>query len=228
MYEYILDKLNSLADTEYRQFHSKLLPNVDIELIGVRIPQLRKIAREIIKSDWRVFLTEYKKSNLYEFVMLCGMVTAGAKCDFEEKLGYVTAFVPRINNWAVCDTFCGDLKQVEQRLDVMYSFLQPYLTSDKEYELRFGVVILMQYYINDEYIDKVLAWYGKIRHDGYYVKMAVAWGLSVCFVKYREKTLEFLEHCDLDTFTYNKTIQKIRESYRVSNEDKEMLKGMKR
>jgi 3-methyladenine DNA glycosylase AlkD len=228
MYKYILDKLNSLADTEYRQFHSKLLPNVDIELIGVRIPQLRKIAKEIIKSDWRAFLSEYEKSNLYELVMLCGMVTAGAKCDFEEKLGYVTAFVPRINNWAVCDTFCGDLKQVGQRLDITYSFLQPYLTSDKEYELRFGVVILMQYYINDEYIDKVLAWYGKIRHDGYYVKMAVAWGLSVCFVKYREKTLEFLEHCDLDTFTYNKTIQKIRESYRVSIEDKEMLKGMKR
>jgi 3-methyladenine DNA glycosylase AlkD len=228
MYEYILDKLKALADSDYRQFHSKLLPNVDIELIGVRIPQLRKIAKEIIKSDWRAFLSEYEKSNIYELVMLCGMVTAGAKCDFEEKLGYVKAFVPRINNWAVCDTFCGDLKQVKQKPDMMYDFLQPYLTSDKEYELRFGAVILMQYYINDEYIDKVLAWYDKIRHEGYYVKMAAAWGLSVCFVKYREKTLEFLEHCSLDTFTYNKTIQKIRESYRVSNEDKEMLKGMKR
>lgn len=223
MYEYVFEEINKLEDEKYRAFHSKLLPNVDIELIGVRIPQLRKIAREIIRSDWRAFLAEYEASTVYELVMLCGMVIAGAKCDFSEKLEYVQKFVPRINNWAVCDTFCGDLKQVRQNCEEMYAFIQPYLTSDKEYELRFGAVILMQYYINDEYIDSVLNWYGKIRHEGYYAKMAVAWGLSVCFVKYRDKTLKLLKQGVLDKATYNKTVQKIRESYRVSKEDKEIF-----
>ena len=110
----------------------------------------------------------------------------------------------------------------------MYEFLQSYLVSDREYELRFAAVVLMQYYITEDYIDTVLDWYGKICVDAYYVKMAVAWGLSVCFVKFRDKTLAFLQNCDIDRFTYNKAIQKIRESYRVSEEDKEMLKEMKK
>ena len=101
-------------------------------------------------------------------------------------------------------------------------------TSDKEYELRFAIVVLMQYFIDEDHIDAILQIYDNIRHDGYYVKMAVAWAISVCFVKFRDKTLEFLKYSNLDDFTYNKSLQKVRESNRVSKEDKDMVKRMRR
>ncbi len=228
MYTAILDEIKELADEEYKSFHGSLIPGVKTEFLGVRVPKLRTVAKRLIKEDWREFLKEYEDSNIYEIIMLYGMVLAGAKCDFEEKLNYVSKFVPKIDNWAVCDVVCGDLKDIKKNQKRMYEFLQSYLVSDREYELRFAAVVLMQYYITEDYIDTVLDWYGKICVDAYYVKMAVAWGLSVCFVKFRDKTLAFLQNCDIDRFTYNKAIQKIRESYRVSEEDKEMLKEMKK
>lgn len=228
MYEMILDEIKALADKEYKDFHSNLIPGVKTKFLGVRVPRLRAVAKRLIKEEWREFLKEYENSNIYEIIMLYGMVLAEAKCDFEEKLEYVSKFIPKIDNWAVCDVVCQDLKDVKKNQKSMYKFLQPYLLSDREYELRFAVVILMQYYITEDYIDMVLDWYGKISLDAYYVKMAVAWGLSVCFIKFRDKTLLFLQNCSIDKFTYNKAIQKIRESYRVSEQDKEMMKTMKK
>lgn len=228
MYEAVIEEIKGLVDEEYREFHGGLIPGIKTEFLGVRVPKLRIVAKRIIKEDWREFLKEYENSNIYEIIMLYGMVMAGAKCDFEEKLCYVEKFVPKIDNWAVCDVVCGDLKDTKKNQKRMYEFLQPYLSSEKEYELRFAVVVLMQYYITEDYIDTVLEWYEKVHCDAYYVKMAVAWGLSVCFVKFRDKTLKFLENCKIDRFTYNKALQKMRESYRVSAEDKEMLKEMKK
>ncbi len=222
------NQIEEKADEKYRQFHAKLLPGLESEFLGVRVPELRKIAKEICKGDWRGFVEAVKDSKVYEMNMLCGMVTALAKCEFSEKLMYVEKFIPCINNWAVCDIVCGDMKAVKKHRQEMYEFLKARLVSNEEYELRFAIVILMQYFMNEEYIEKVLQIYDEIRHDGYYVKMAVAWGVSVCFVHFRDKTLAYLEHCNLDDFTYNKSIQKIRESYRVSKEDKVMLLGKKR
>lgn len=222
------DSLRELADETYRQFHGKLIPGVDTVFYGVRVPALRKLARKLIKEDWRGFVEMAEDSGIYEMNMLCGMVTALAKCDFEEKLSYVGKFIPHIDNWAVCDIVCGDLKDVKKNRERMFEFLQPYLSSDQEYEVRFAVVILMQYYMTEEYINTVLKIYDGIRHDGYYVKMAVAWGISICFIKFRNETLRFLASCNLDDFTYNKSIQKMTESYRVSKEDKEMLRSLKR
>ncbi len=221
-------ELRELADEQYRQFHAKLIPGVDTEFIGVRVPALRKLAKKLIKEDWRGFVEETRQSNIYEFNMLCGMVTALAKCGFSEKLLYVEKFIPCINNWAVCDIVCGDLKDVKNNREEMKKFLAPYLRSEQEYEVRFAVVILMQYFLTDEYSSDVLKIYDAIQHGGYYVKMAVAWGISACFIRYPELTLSYLSSCNLDDFTYNKSIQKMLESFRVSDEDKEMLRTMKR
>ncbi len=221
-------RLQELADEKYKEFHGKLIPGVDTVFYGVRVPALRKLAKQIVKEDWRGFVELTKKSEVYEMNMLCGMVTALAKCDFNEKLEYVERFIPAINNWAVCDVVCGDMKDVKKNRERMYEFIQPYLRSDREYEVRFAVVILMQYFLTDEYIKDVLKIYDGIRHDGYYVKMAVAWGISLCFIKYRDITLAYMTSCNLDDFTYNKSIQKMIESFRVSDEDKQMLRGMKR
>lgn len=228
MYKMILEEIRGLADEEYKKFHGGLIPGVKTEFLGVRVPKLRAVAKRITKEEWREFLKEYENSTIYEIIMLYGMVLAKADCEFEEKLGYVRKFIPQIDNWAVCDVVCGDLKDIKKNRKKMYEFLQSYLLSDREYEVRFAVVVLMQYYITEEYIDTVLDWYGKICVDAYYVKMAVAWGLSVCFVKFRDKTLAFLQNCEIDRFTYNKAIQKIQESCRVSEEDKKMLKNMKK
>lgn len=220
--------LRELADEKYREFHGKLIPGVDTVFYGVRVPALRKLAKELVKEDWRGFVEMTKESEIYEMNMLCGMVTALAKCEFEEKLSYVRKFIPCINNWAVCDVVCGDLKDVKKNRERMFDFIQPYLSSDREYDVRFAVVILMQYYVTEDHINTVLKIYDGIRHEGYYVKMAVAWGLSVCFIKFRDETLRYLTSCNLDDFTYNKSIQKMIESYRVGKEDKEMLRSLKR
>lgn len=220
--------LQDIADEKYREFHGKLIPGVTSTFYGVRVPMLRKIAKKILKGDWRGFAELTKTSDIYELNMLCGMVIALAKCDFEEKLNYTAEFIPCINNWAVCDIVCGDMKDVRKNRERMFAFLKPYLSSSEEYEVRFAVVILMQYFLTDEYIKDVLKIYDVIRHNGYYVKMAVAWGISYCFIYDRELTLRYLASCNLDDFTYNKSIQKIIESRRVSDEDKKMLRGMKR
>jgi 3-methyladenine DNA glycosylase AlkD len=222
------DCLREMADEKYREFHSRLIPGVETIFYGVRVPALRKFARQLVKEDWRGFVELTKDSSVYELNMLCGMVCALAKCDFGEKLEYVEKFIPSINNWAVCDIVCGDLKDVKNNQERMYEFVLPYLKSQNEYEVRFAVVILMQYFVTDEYINDVLKIYDDIRHNGYYVKMAVAWGISICYVKYRDITLEYLASCNLDDFTYNKSVQKMIESFRVSREDKEMLRSMKR
>lgn len=222
------DCLQEMADEKYREFHGRLIPGVETVFYGVRVPALRKLARQLAKEDWRGFVELTKDSSVYELNMLCGMVCALAKCDFEEKLAYMEKFIPAINNWAVCDIVCGDLKAVKNHRERMYEFIRPYLESQKEYEVRFAVVILMQYFVTEDYISDVLKIYDGIRHEGYYVKMAVAWGISICFVKYRDLTLDYLSSCNLDNFTYNKSIQKMIESLRVSREDKEMLRSMKR
>ena len=138
--------------------------------------------------------------------------------------------VPRIDNWAVCDTFCGDLKFAdrEENRRRVWEFLQSYLSDDREYFLRFGVVMIMDHYIDVSHIDSILKILAGIHHEGYYVKMAVAWALSMCYVAFPQKTEALIKNNRMDDFTHNKTIQKIRESYRVSKEDKERLKGLKR
>jgi 3-methyladenine DNA glycosylase AlkD len=216
----------SLADDEYRKFQSGLIPGIN-NILGVRLPSLRKLAKELAKGDWQGYISA-AQDDYYEEIMLQGLVIGYAKADIEEILRYVAAFVPKINNWAVCDWCCGSLKITKEHLTRVWDFLQPYLLSQKEYELRFGIVMLLSFYIEDEYIDRVLMLLDSVKHEGYYVKMAVAWALSICFVKYSEKTMTYLKKNTLDDFTYNKTLQKITESFRVDKETKTIIRNMKR
>ncbi len=223
----IRERLFSLADTEYRNFHSSLCPGTD-NIIGVRVPVLRNLAKEIAQSgDFLDFLNE--QTEYYEETMLAGMLIGMMKADFDTVLGYVRQFVPEIDNWAVCDTFCAGLKITKKHMHEMYSFILPFLDSRNEFEIRFAVVMLLDYYITADYISGVIALLDKVNHDGYYVKMAVAWALSVCYVKFPDVTMSYLSgENSLDDFTYNKTLSKICESLRVSKEDKAIIKEMKR
>ena len=224
MIQDIRKELFNLAEDKYKEFHGGLCPGVN-NIIGVRVPVLRSLAKKIIKEDWRKYLKE-AEDQYYEEVMLQGMVIGLAKMDIEERLTYLAGFIPKIDNWAVCDVTCAGLKSTAKNLKKVWEFLQKYLNSDKEFEVRFAVVMILDYYIQEEYIYRVFEKLDSIHHEAYYVKMAVAWAVSICYIKYPEKTYSYLESCKLDNFTFNKAIQKIRESYRVPKEDKENLKKM--
>lgn len=225
----IKENLLQLAGGGNKKFTESLHPGIE-NVLGIRIPALRQLGAQIAKDDWQSYL-QTADTYYMEERMLQGMVIGNLKMkDVEAYLSLVAKFVPLINSWSVCDTFdfCGKQRFVDKNKERVWQFLEGWLKSDKEYEIRFGVVMVMAHYIDEEYIDKVLHWMDRISHEGYYVKMAVAWALSVCYIKFPEKTMVLLRSNQLDDFTYNKALQKMVESYRVSAEEKEIIRGMRR
>ncbi|MDF2661276.1 MAG: alkylation repair protein [Paenibacillus sp.] len=221
----IREQLLELADEEYRTFSASLIPTID-HVMGVRLPELRKMAKTIARRDWRSYLKQ-ADGDYFEEVMLQGMVIGYAQAELEEFLALVADFIPKIDNWSVCDSFCTGLKFTSAIKESVWTFLQPYLRSKSEYELRFGVVMLLMYYTDEPDIQSVLSLLDSIRHEGYYVKMAVAWAISVCYVKHPEPTMHYLQNHSLDAFTYNKALQKITESNRVHPNMKKTIRRMK-
>ncbi|PTL37991.1 DNA alkylation repair protein [Alkalicoccus saliphilus] len=222
----IRKQLFESVDTNYQKFAASLIPNVD-NVLGVRLPELRKIAKETAKKDWRTYLEE-NEDEYFEETMLQGMIIGYADAEVEDKLYYVAAFVPKINNWSVCDSFCSSLKFTKNNKERVWKFIQPYLVSEREYEVRFGVVMLLNFYVEENYLDSVLNHLDQINHEGFYAKMAVAWAVSICYIKFPDSTGEFLKNNTLDDFTHNKSLQKITESTRVSKETKMSIRKMKR
>ncbi|MBO7611262.1 MAG: DNA alkylation repair protein [Elusimicrobia bacterium] len=228
MYKKIRKELLALADPKYKEFHSSLCPGTD-NIIGVRIPVLRNYAKKLSKQENFTEYISFNKTVYYEEVMLQGMLIGFIRnTDIKEVLSIIKNFVPKIDNWAVCDIFCSGLKTVNKNKETVWNFIQKYLKSKKEFELRFAIVMMLDYFIDNEYIDKVLTILDNIKHDGYYVKMAVAWAISIAFVKFPDKTMKYLKKNNLDDWTYNKSLQKICESLRVDKSTKEKIKKMKR
>lgn len=225
----IIEKLVSLKDEEYKKFNSKLCPDTNREMLGIKIPILRKLAKEVLnKDDWENFV---KKENpkYFEEVILQGLIIAYSKINFNEKLEYIKMFVPRMDSWAITDTFVPTLKIKQENLKEYWNFIIKYVNSEKEFEVRFAIISMLDYFITDEYVDKVLEILNNVFHEGYYVKMGVAWTLAEIGVKYNEKAMNFLNlENKLDKFTYNKTLQKMIESYRINESQKELLRKMKR
>lgn len=226
-YAVLKETLVQSADVKYKTFNDSLVPGIR-QTYGVPIPKLRILAKDLAAGDWQGFLA-CAEDTTNEERMLQGFVIGYAKCDFPLFLRYLSLFIPKIDNWAVCDTVAATLKRIKKNLPEILDFLRPDLTSAEEFRVRFAVVLLMDYFITPDYIETVLDALLHINHNGYYVKMAVAWAFSVCFVKFRDRTLPiFLENRIGDDFTHNKAIQKIRESYRVSPADKQLLQTRKR
>lgn len=216
----VRQELFSRSDLKYKEFNKKLLPTVDENrIIGVRMPELRKIGRKLESNDFDWFY--------YEEVMLHGFYIGYKKFDFNERLSLLDEFIPKIDNWAVCDGVCSTLKFIEKNKKEFFDYLRKYMNSDKEYVIRFCVVILMDYYICDEYIDIVLKYLKSVISDYYYVNMAVAWALCTAFVKYRDKVMTIIETKCLPKDVHNMTISKIRDSFRVDSETKKYLKTLR-
>ena len=216
--ESVRKELKTLEDPAYREFHSSLIPGAD-NILGVRIPQLRIMAKGLAKKEgWRTFV-EATDTQYYEETMLQGMIIGLAKMELEERIHYIRLFVPRINNWAVCDIFSGELKKtaVGKGKETVWQFIQPYLKSKEEYEIRFGIVMLF-HYVDEDHIDSLLEYADLFTHEAYYARMAMAWMISICFIKFPDKTMKYLKRSKLDNWTYNKSLQKIIESLRVDKE----------
>lgn len=219
-------ELEKYSDIKYKKFTAALIPGVK-NILGVRLPVLRKIAKEIAKGDWEFYIKNHSEKYM-EDILLSGLVLAYLKENFNKMLKLTADFVPKIDNWAVCDTFCNGLKFVNKDKKAAFKFLAPYLKSKDEYELRFGVVMLLSHFIEPEFIDEILEILFNLKSEYYYARMAIAWAISICYIKFPEKTHKYLKKNELDDFTHNKSISKIIESYRVSKGDKDSLRLLRR
>lgn len=243
----VQEQILELAEPSYGQFSSKLLPGTE-RIAGVRLPLLRKLVKQHLKQDWRMYLEEVfgseekvpgnisasdecfrcVKEEFFEEVMFQGMLIGYAPLKLEERFFYLERFIPKIDNWSVCDSVSTTMKFAKEYPEETWDFLQKYVHGDEEYGIRFAVVMYINYFIREEYFGEVLRELNEISHPAYYVKMAVAWAVSMCYVFNTKETEAFFDTCKLDDFTYNKAIQKIVESRQVDKEEKEKIKRRKR
>lgn len=225
-YEDFLTELYSLQDLKYKEFHSKLI--MSDKLIGVRTPELKRIAKVIARSNYEDFFKE-NRHQLYEENLVHGLVLGYLKLNFIELKPFVDDFIPYIDNWAVCDATVANLKAYKKNKtkDIVFNEIKNYLKNNNPWINRFGYVLLLEYFIEEKYMDEIFELCENYK-DHYYVKMAIAWLVSMCYIKYKGRTITFLKKHKLDVWTHNKAIQKIIDSYRVDNMDKVILRGLKR
>ena len=224
--EIITKKLYELKDTKYQSFNSKLIPNIDSsKVIGVKIPEIRALAKDIKDEPYvHEFLNElphqYQEENILHGILLTLIYK-----DINLLLDKLDIFLKYADNWAVTDTICPKL--FKKYPDIVYNQIKKWLKSKDEYVIRFAVVSLLQFYLDDNFKEEILALVKNIKSDYFYVKMAIAWFYSFALIKQYDKTIKYFETKELDPWIHNKSIVKATESYRISNERKEYLKSLK-
>ena len=224
----IRKRLLANAEDGYREFSEKItVPSAEHKVIGIRMPILKRFAKDICAGDWKRYLNE-TEDEYSEDMMLRAFIIVTADISNEERFQMVREFVPKIDNWAVCDSFCSLFKVNKNNKDEVWNFILPFLDTGEEFQIRFTVAMMLCHFVDTEHIEKIISYMDPIKHDAYYVKMAVAWCLSVCFMKFPDETMRYLKNNTLDKFTFNKTLSKITDSFRVSNEAKEEIRKMRR
>lgn len=225
----VTDRLMALRERANKPFTCGLHPGVE-NILGLRVPDVRALAKEIAHGNWQGYLA--KPGDFYmEERMLHGMVLGQIKIDNAEAyLEMVDRFVTKINSWSVCDTFtfAGGRKFVDKHRNLVLDRLTHFIHSPHEYEARFGVVMLMQYFITPDNAEWFMTLMESVTHPGYYVRMAVAWAVSVAFVKSPDTVYARLAASPLDDWTFNKSLSKITESYRVTPDNKIRIRAMRR
>lgn len=222
----VKQELNTAAETKYATFSSSLLPGTK-NLLGVRIPILREIAKREANTGWKEFLHAADDSS-FEMVMLQGMVIGYAKATPEDIITELEMFVPKITNWSICDSTIATLKLAKKYPKPFFTFASSCMKSNSEFTVRFGIVMLLMHFINDTYYKSVLNLLNHPTFPGYYASMATAWAVSVLYIKYPKETDIWLSSCILDNQTFNKAIQKIRESFKIDKKTKERLNTYRR
>ncbi len=224
MNEIVRKKLLGMGENKYMEFSSALVPGAG-NMIGIRLPRLREYAKELAKSG---NIPDIQSEDLYfEETMLKGMIIGYLKIPTVQRTELMRKFVPLINNWSVCDSFICTLKFPKKDLPAVWDFISGYFNSDKEFEQRFAAVMILRFFVNDEYIQRSLEALKLIDTQEYYSSMGVAWSAAECYIKYPAETLPcFTDRC-FDVPTHNRAISKICDSYRTEKTVKEYLKTLR-
>ena len=222
----IQKELFSRQDKEYMKFLSKLTPNVSEDtIIGVRIPEIRKLAKKLVKNnEYEDFLKELPHK-YYDENLLHGAIISENK-DFENCIELLNSFLPFVDNWAVCDTISPKIFKKHKK--ELIEKIKEWSQSDKTYTCRFGVEMLMTHFLDEDFKKEYLEIVANIHSEEYYVKMVIAWFFATALTKQWDYAVIYLENNKLDVWVHNKTIQKARESLRILEDKKGYLKGLKR
>lgn len=222
----IQEKLFEYQDLGYREFNSKLIPNIDKEtMIGVRIPDIRKIEKSLSIEEKEQFLMDLPHK-YFEENMLHGIIISNMK-DHDKVITNLEKFLPYVDNWAVCDSISPKIFK-KNREKVITNVLS-WIKSNHTYVCRFGIGMIMQLYLEDEYFKKTyLDIIAEIKTEDYYINMMRAWTFQVALVKQWKEAIKYIEKGLLDEFTHNKTISKSCDSYKIEKEKKEYLKTLRR
>lgn len=221
------EQLLELKDSKYREFHLKTCPQAN-HVIGVRLPEQRKLAKAIIKTGNYFDFLESVRPHYYEEIMITGLVIATAPMEAHERLDYIAWFLPLIDNWAICDSFCNSFKiQDDADQTHLWVFLIGLTDSTDEYTLRFVFVMILCHFIHQDYLNRIFQLLDQIKSEKYYVEMAKAWLITEIFTKFPAAVFDYLLHDQLSTFAHNKAIQKACESRRISDKDKQKLRSLK-
>ena len=221
-YKEFVEYLISIKDSKYKEFHSSLVLNSKYEMLGIRVPIMKDIAKKIAKTSNIEEFLEYSQERYYEEILIQGRVISPIK---DEKLFYkdFKKHIKKIDNWALCDTFCSAIKIVEKYEDKYFKEAVKMSLSDEEFISRVGLVIILSHFISEKNIETIFEVLNKIESEKFYINMAEAWLVCELYIKFPKETKEFIKNNNLNEFTQNKAISKIHDSYRVSKEDKEAL-----
>ena len=224
--EKITKGLLALQDEQYRAFHAGLMPEIEYErIIGVRMPALRSYAKEVAKlPEAKEFLKELPHT-YYEENNLHGALLILLYKDVEELLEQLEVFLPYVDNWATCDMLSP--KIFKKNLPLVYERVKVWLNSKDTYTVRFGIVTLLGYFLDDAFKPEMLDLVAGVKSEEYYIKMAVAWYFSIALVKQYETTIPYFTKPVLELWTHNKALQKAVESLRIDKQTKEYLKSLK-
>lgn len=228
--EDIVAQLTNLAkdNNQYAAFNKRIV-NTKMDVIGVRVPDLRRLVGELAGDMSAADISRLlaTPSNLYEYVLLCGLLITRAKISDEEAIKLTRQYLPRVDSWAHIDTFVEKKRRFAG--DIWWEFALECLQSSEEFTVRYGVISLMANFLDESHIQRVFAALRNVKHDGYYVKMALAWLYATAAVNFFEPTLSELENGQIDVWMRNKAYQKMRESRRFTPEQQEIIarkKGM--
>ena len=215
--------LNSIANTKYRDFSKKLIPG-DVNMLGINLPTLKKIAKEIAKGDYEKFL-QIDDDGVFELKYLKGQVIASIK-DVNEYEKYFMWYLPMITDWSLCDGYVAASKIIKKDKERFFDIATKLISGGVEFEARVALVILLVYMVDDEYVERVFKLIDGLKSDYYYVKMAHAWLICELYIKYTDRTKKFLLSTPPEKDVLKMAIRKIKDSYRVTAEDKEWLKNI--
>lgn len=226
-YSEYINYLKSGANLNKSEFDKKLI-NTKYKILGLKLPDLRTFAKQLIKSGDSDLILSNKNFTYYEELLIFSFVLSNIKIDEKERILRIKDFLVNIDNWSNCDSFCSSLKVVSKNKEIYFNFIKEIISTNKTYFVRVGIILLMNYYLNEENLEEYFDIVGNINLNEYYIEMAKAWYYATSLAKNFDKTLCYLKN-NKSKFTNSelkKIISKSRDSFRITDENKKLIKGV--